>query len=212
MKRILCFGDSNTHGTAPMRDDNDVVRFDANTRWPGVLRLALGIGFEIIEEGHPGRTTVHDDPVEGPHKNGRSHLRAILESHWPLDVVIISLGTNDLKARHSVNAFDIAASIGTLVDLVRATPMRGRKTPEILVLSPPPIIEAGWLADMFAGGQVKSEELGAHIARMARARTVACLDLAPVAKSSPIDGIHFDEATHHAIGQAVHKALLPLLS
>ena len=108
-----------------MRDDNDVVRFDAETRWPGVLRAALGAGFEIVEEGHPGRTTVHDDPVEGAHKNGRTHLRAILESHWPLDLVIISLGTNDLKFRHGVSAFDIASSIGTLVDLVRATPMRG---------------------------------------------------------------------------------------
>ena len=68
MKRILCFGDSNTHGTAPMRDENDVVRFDAEKRWPGVLRAALGSGFDIVEEGHPGRTTVHDDPVEGAHK------------------------------------------------------------------------------------------------------------------------------------------------
>ena len=212
MKRILCFGDSNTHGTAPMRDENDVVRFDADKRWPGVLRAAFGSGFDIVEEGHPGRTTVHDDPVEGAHKNGRSHLRAILESHWPLDLVIISLGTNDLKTRHGVSAFDIASSIGTLVDLVRATPMRGRPMLKILVISPPPIIEAGWLADMFAGGQVKSEQLGAYVARMAAGRQVAFLDLAPIAKSSPIDGIHFDEATHHAIGQAIYKAAIPLLS
>ena len=212
MKRILCFGDSNTHGTAPMRDDNDVVRFDADKRWPGVLRAALGVGFDIVEEGHPGRTTVHDDPVEGAHKNGRSHLRAILESHWPLDVVIISLGTNDLKARHGVSAFDIAASIGTLVDLVRATPMRGKPEPKILVVAPPPILEAGWLAEMFAGGQVKSEALGASIGRMAAARQVAYLDLAPVATVSPIDGIHFDEATHHAIGTAIYKAVMSLLN
>jgi lysophospholipase L1-like esterase len=212
MKRILCFGDSNTHGTAPMRDENDVVRFDAEKRWPGVLRAALGSGFDIVEEGHPGRTTVHDDPVEGAHKNGRSHLRALLESHWPLDLVIISLGTNDLKTRHGVSAFDIASSIGTLVDLVRATPMRGRPMPKILVISPPPIIEAGWLADMFAGGQAKSESLGAYVERMCIGRQAAFLDLTPIAKSSPIDGIHFDEATHHAIGQSIYKVALPLLS
>lgn len=212
MKRILCFGDSNTHGTAPMRDENDVVRFDSDKRWPGVLRGALGAGFEIIEEGHPGRTTVHDDPVEGAHKNGRTHLRAILESHWPLDLVIISLGTNDLKTRHGVSAFDIASSIGTLVDLVRATPMRGKPMPKILVISPPPIIEAGWLADMFAGGQAKSVALGAYVARMAAARQAAFLDLASIAKSSPIDGIHFDEETHHAIGQAIYKTVISFLS
>lgn len=212
MIRILCYGDSNTHGTAPMRDENDVVRFDSKTRWPGVLRATLGTDFDIIEEGHPGRTTVHDDPVEGAHKNGRSHLRACLESHWPLDVVIISLGTNDLKTRHGVSAFDIASSIGTLVDLVRATPMRGGPTPKILVLAPPPIIEAGWLADMFAGGQAKSEALGAYVARMAAGRQVAFLDLAPIAKSSPIDGIHFDESTHQGIGKAVAKAVQHLIA
>ena len=68
------------------------------------------------------------------------------------------------------------------------------------------------LAEMFAGGQVKSKALGASIGRMAAARQVAYLDLAPVATVSPIDGIHFDEITHHAIGQAVYKAALPLLS
>lgn len=211
MKRVLCFGDSNTHGTAPMRDAADVVRFDAATRWPGVLKQALGAEVEIVEEGHPGRTTVHDDPVEGAHKNGRSHLRALLESHWPLDLVIIMLGTNDLKSRHAVSAYDIASSVGALIDLIRSTPMRGRPQPKILVLVPPPILEAGWLAEMFAGGAAKSKAFSEHFAKMAKAHDVACLDLAPLAQSSPIDGVHFDEATHKAIGQAVYQAVKPLL-
>ena len=94
MKTIVCFGDSNTHGTCPMRDLDDVGRFDAQTRWPGVMAAALGAGWQVIEEGHPGRTTVHDDPLEGRHKNGMPALLVALETHRPIDLVIIMLGTN----------------------------------------------------------------------------------------------------------------------
>ena len=61
MKRILCFGDSNTWGYDPATQD----RFDRATRWPGVLREQLGTGYEVIEEGLNGRTTVWNDPIEG---------------------------------------------------------------------------------------------------------------------------------------------------
>ena len=120
MKKILCYGDSNTHGTKPMRDQNDVARFASLERWPGVVAAELGAGYQIIEEGLPGRTTVHNDAIEGDHKNGKIYLLPCLESHWPLDDVVISLGVNDLKARHGVSASDIAAGVGVLVDVVRS--------------------------------------------------------------------------------------------
>ena len=103
MKRtVLCYGDSNTHGTPPMADLDAAGRFDAQTRWTCVAAQALGSGWTLIEEGQPGRTTVHDDPIEGPHRNRLRILPAILESHAPIDVVVLMLGTNDLKARFSV--------------------------------------------------------------------------------------------------------------
>ena len=80
-RTILCFGDSNTHGTKPMPDLNGAGRFDHAARWPSVMGQALGQGFEVISEGHPGRTTVHDDPMEGDYRNGIRVLPALLESH-----------------------------------------------------------------------------------------------------------------------------------
>ena len=65
MKRILCFGDSNTYGTRP-----NGGRFDEQTRWPMRLQSLLGEGYAVIEEGFGGRTTVFDDPVEGGYKSG----------------------------------------------------------------------------------------------------------------------------------------------
>ncbi len=102
MKSILCYGDSNTWGTATQpRPDG---RYAPHERWPGVLRLALGDEWLVIEEGLGGRTTVNDDPVEGAERNGRMYLLPCLGSHKPLDVVDIMLGTNDLMARFNQSA------------------------------------------------------------------------------------------------------------
>ena len=91
-------------------------RFDKDVRWTGVMAANLpGGDFTIIEEGLPGRTTVFDDPIEGAHKNGMRTLRAVLESHREIDLVIVMLGTNDLKHRFSVTAADIATGAEKLV-------------------------------------------------------------------------------------------------
>jgi lysophospholipase L1-like esterase len=103
MTTVLCFGDSNTHGSVPMHHRDDIRRFGPDERWPGVLRKELGAGFTVIEEGLPGRTTLRDDPIEGVYKNGLWYLRACLESHRPIDLMTLMLGTNDLKSRFAVH-------------------------------------------------------------------------------------------------------------
>jgi len=115
MTTILCFGDSNTHGTVPIPEQDVIGRYAPEVRWPGVMAAELGCGFRVIEEGLPGRTTVHDDPIEGDHMNGLTALPMLVGSHAPLDVVVLMLGTNDLKSRFSVTAADIAASLERLV-------------------------------------------------------------------------------------------------
>jgi lysophospholipase L1-like esterase len=102
IKTVLCYGDSNTWGSDPETGE----RFAPEVRWPGVLRQALGEGYWVVEEGLNGRTTVRDDPIEGAHKNGRTYLPACLEFHKPIDLVLIMLGTNDLKARFAASASD----------------------------------------------------------------------------------------------------------
>ncbi|MBC7812535.1 MAG: hydrolase, partial [Burkholderiales bacterium] len=114
MKSIVCFGDSNTWGYDPVSKG----RFARDKRWTGVLRQTLGEGYLIIEEGLNGRTTVWDDPI-GYFKNGRDYLIPCLDTHCPFDLITIMLGTNDLKKRFSVSAYDIADSAGMLVDIVQ---------------------------------------------------------------------------------------------
>lgn len=207
-RTVLLFGDSNTHGTMPMAALGEMGRHAEAVRWPGVLAAALGPAWRVIDEGHPGRTTVHDDPVEGAHKNGLRALPALLESHRPIDLVAILLGTNDLKARFSVTAADIAASAEKLVLCVRqSTAGPGGGAPATLLIAPPPVEETGCLAGMFEGGAAKSAALGARMSEAAARQGVPFLDLAGVAAVDPLDGIHYDAAAHAAIGAAVAAAI-----
>ncbi len=207
-RTILCFGDSNTHGTLAMRSAVDRRRFPPDQRWPNIMATALGANYEVIAEGHPGRNAVFDDPVEGAHKNGLRALPVLLESHRPIDLVTIMLGTNDLKARFSVPVSDIATGIDRLVmEILHSDAGPKSMAPKVLVAAPVPIIETGFLAEMFAGGTVKSHALGGHLRALAKRRRVGFVDLAEVAEVDPVDGIHLDAEAQAAIGAAMARAV-----
>lgn len=204
MKTVLCFGDSNTHGTCPMVDRQDRRRFAKADRWPNVMAATLGESFDVIAEGHPGRTTVHPDPIEGVHKNGLAALPVILESHRPIDLVILLLGTNDLKARYNLPASDIALSVERLVDAVKASDSGPDKTaPAMLLVAPPPIEETGVFAEMFAGGAAKSRQLGALYGDIATGKGIAFFDAGTAIESDANEGIHWAVESHAALGRAI---------
>ena len=207
MKTILLFGDSNTHGTMPVPDLGSSDRFSRNDRW--TTRLAnLLPDWEVIAEGHPGRTTVHDDPIEGAHRNGLTILPALLESHRPVDVVLVMLGTNDLKQRFSVNAGDIALSLERLVRVILTSGAGPDNCPPaVLLVAPPPIIEVGCLAGMFAGGAAKSQALTVEIAAAARRAGVPFLDAGQLVAVSPIDGIHYGPEANQPLATAIAAAI-----
>lgn len=93
--RILCYGDSNTWGYI---SGSDHQRYGNSERWTKVLANLLGDKFEIIEEGLNSRTLISNDPRPGKEgKNGYEYLIPCLDSHDPIDLVILMLGTNELK-------------------------------------------------------------------------------------------------------------------
>ena len=106
-RRILCFGDSNTHGTNPVGP-----RYGEDERWPALLQAMLGEDYRVLEEGFGGRTIAFDDPVEGGYKSAMDYLPPCLMSHDPLDLVIVMLGTNDTKQRFAMSAPAIAQALG----------------------------------------------------------------------------------------------------
>jgi lysophospholipase L1-like esterase len=212
MKSILCFGDSNTWGCIPLEGTEPAQRFPPGTRWPGVLRRELGDGYWIVEAGLSGRTTVWDDPLE-PHRNGRKLLLPTLLTHQPLDLVIIMLGTNDLKHRINASAAEIAEGAGMLVDIVAASGCGpDGHAPQTLLVCPAPIARLDLFADAFDGGTEKSQRLAEHFAAIAESRASGFVDAGALISSSDVDGIHLDEPAHATLGAAIAAHVQRLLA
>lgn len=207
MKTVLCFGDSNTWGWAPYKR----ARFSYEERWTGILRKELGEDFIVIEEGLCGRTTVWDDPIEG-YKSGKKYLIPCLDTHSPIDLVIILLGTNDLKKRFSLPAMDIAYGVGVLINMVNQskTGIDGNP-PKVLLLAPPPIIETGEFACMFEDGMEKSLKFSECYEKVAIEQKCCFLDTSKIVKSSSIDGIHLEKAEHKKLGIEIAKKVKEII-
>ena len=204
LKTILCFGDSNTWG----HDPESGLRLPEDKRWPGVLRLSLGLGYGIIEEGLPGRTTVFDDPLE-PYKSGKEYLPPCLSSHSPVDLVILLLGTNDVQTRYNVSALEISLGIGVLIELIQGSSTGpGNTAPEVLLLAPPPIgaVPQEW-AESYIGAESKSLQLARYYQRVADEYQCEFYDGSQSVVSSESDGVHWDTDQHEKLG----KALAPLV-
>ena len=206
-RRILCYGDSNTFGTGPMdRLGADPIHPKV-VRWAGVMAAALGDGYDVVVEGLPGRTTVFDDPVEGEYRNGLRTLQAILESHRPIDLMILMLGTNDLKQRFGLGPQDVALGVQRLLRTTAALGVVGR----CLVVCPPPVREAGDLAEIFRGAEARSVGLPDQMARFARENGAAFFDAGTVIAVDPVDGVHYSAESHRALGEALAEIVQDLL-
>ena len=199
MKTILCFGDSNTWGYDPATKE----RFPRDQRWTGVLRRELGDPYEIIAEGLNGRTTVWDDSID-EYRNGKKYLIPCLISHQPLDLVVVLLGTNDLKMRFSLSAIDIAKGAASLVDVIQKSGVgRAGKSPQVLLMAPPPLGKLTEFAEMFEGAEIKSQRLSRHYRQKAEECGCEFFDTAEAVASSDIDGVHWEPGEHQKLGQAV---------
>lgn len=204
-KRIMVFGDSNSWGYIA---GTNAERFDAQVRWPRVLQRELGDGFQVLEEALNGRTTVWDDPLK-PDRNGRRHLPMLLESHHPLDLVIIKLGVNDLKSHFGLTAAEVALGVAALVEIVNQSPTA---PPTLVVCPTQPVETESILRVKFAGAVQRSANLGSAFREVLAPLGVPLVDTNEVAVASPIDGVHLDAEAHHAIGQQVANKVKQILT
>ncbi|MGN6379167.1 MAG: GDSL-type esterase/lipase family protein [Gaiellales bacterium] len=208
MQTVLCFGDSNTWGY----EASTGARLGRWQRWPGVAQQELGEDVYVIEEGLGGRTTTFEIPGL-PNRNGFAALPMLLETHEPLDLVVISLGTNDMWVP-GATARDAARGVGAMVDVVRASTLGpGEAAPAVLVVVPPPLaaLSEEWTAE--SDDLVReSSRFGDAYRDVLRAREVPLVDLGELISSSAADGIHFEAQDHAAIGRAVAAAVRAALA
>src|SRR5262249_41836336 len=186
----------------------DGSRFPFEQRWPGVLQATLGSSYRIIEEGLSGRTVATDSWIL-PHRDGRAMLSPLLESHAPLDWVIVLLGTNDCGPTYHRDVGDIAFGCATLLWTVQksyAGP--GGVAPQMLLVSPPRFGKFSPLMELFfRGGESTGQGLAAAYATVAEACGASFLDASKILPPGPVDGVHPDAAGQRQLGVAMAKVL-----
>ena len=218
--RIVAYGDSITYGWVP-NPNPPSTRMGPEERWPGALQKELGSNYVVIEEGLDGRTTDAMDPgaaISGAQLDGSAYIQPCLSSHLPVDLVVIMLGTNDLKPVFNRTPLRIAIGAAHLIDLVNT--LNGGvgtsyKNPKVLLICPPALnatIEKGPVfGEMFKGGLEKSKQLPALYEAVAKMGGAEYLDANSVLSTDGSDGLHLTAVSEKKLGAAVAAKVKALL-
>lgn len=213
VKKIVCFGDSNTYGY----NAKDVNRFTEEERWTCLLAKRLGEGFHVAEEGLEGRTACLEDPLfEG--LCGFRYLYPCLMTHKPVDLLLIMLGTNDVKQRFSCTPANVAKGMERLVQKALDSKIAFRdNTPNILLIAPP-AIEPGYAGtsvygEMGEGCDVKSRALAPLYEQVAQMTGCHYLDAGqvPGVEMNPYDFMHLSLEAHSAFAGFLAEMVPKLL-
>jgi lysophospholipase L1-like esterase len=214
MKRILCYGDSNTYGHNPETEK----RFAESERWTKLLGELLGPGYHVTEEGLNSRTAAQT-PEDEPYLNGLTYLEPCIRSHQPLDLIILMLGSNDMKTCFHMTPEAIAEEMRSLIRTARRVnheAENGRDDCQILLVSPFYILESianhpyrEYYGDTW--GVELSHKLAPYYEKVAREEACAFINAAEYITVSEIDGLHMDRKGHQAFAALMAKEVHKLL-
>ncbi|MCR5747680.1 MAG: SGNH/GDSL hydrolase family protein [Lachnospiraceae bacterium] len=207
MKTVLCYGDSNTYGYIP----GNGMRYPKDVRWTGRLQMLLGEDYTVVEEGCNGRTTVFDDPVDG-WKNGLDYLKPCLNSHKPVDIVIMMLGSNDLKDTFHNGAEDIANGAEELVKTIQTfTEEKQGYKPEIILVSPPEIGEDIASSDFYGAfyedAVERSKEFPKYYKEVAERNGCIFFNAARYVRPSGKDSLHLTPEGHVTLADKLFEVV-----
>jgi lysophospholipase L1-like esterase len=218
--RILVYGDSNTWGWTPTENGFPTIRYADEARFAGVMQAALGNGFEVVVDGLNNRTTNTDDFMDwgnvlAPELNGAAQLPAAIASEMPLDLVVLLLGTNDLKSGHNRTPDDIARGVLEAAQVARASTGIATEypAPRVVVVTPPPLgaMRHPGIAEFFAGGLEKSLALDAAFQEVLGAEDIVLLRASEMMGASDgFDGVHFTPEDHAQLGRGLAQEIRAL--
>ena len=207
MTTILCYGDSNTFGYIPETG----MRYPRDVRYPGKLQALLGDEYAVIEEGCNGRTTIHDDPIDG-WKNGLDYLKPCLNSHKPVDIVILMLGSNDLKATFHLGAKEIADGVAVLVDVIKSfTEEKQGFIPKIILVSPPElgkgIRTSPFYGAFFEEAVEESKKFPEFYKAVAEKYGCVFFNAAEYIYPSKVDSLHLTPEGHKVLAEKLYETV-----
>jgi len=192
MKKIICYGDSNTFGFNPKNGS----RYDEKTRWTSLLQKNLGEEYEIVNEGMCDRTGFVNNP-NGFLFSGPKHFPYFIKETNNTYALILWIGTNDLMLQYNTDFDTIERGLKNFIKLAQT---KTNKT----ILIPPVILSEqimkGFFRDRFdEKGIIKSKEIGIVYKKVADEYNCEFLDINEFIKPSDIDGLHFDKNSHKII-------------
>ncbi len=209
MKTIVCYGDSNTYGQNPefSVDATKLFRHPAEVRWTGILGECFKGKARVIEEGLSGRTTVWDNPVE-PHRNGIKTLPACLMSHAPIDLLVIMLGTNDMRGQYTPIPFNLYNAMNAfLAEAVNPVWQIAGGNMKILLVSPPYLKKSEGKSPwpgLFPDEYVElTHQMASIYKSLADKYHIDFLDAAEYAEASDIDFAHMTPENHAKLAEAL---------
>lgn len=210
MKYILCYGDSNTWGAKP----ETFKRYEWGVRWTSVMQFELGEDYHVYENALNGRTTVFEDAIEEG-RNGKTGFDTTLEENSPLDLIIVMLGTNDVKLRFNLIPWDIGWGMDLLIKYIkRASCGRDRKNPQILIASPV-VLGNAWsktiLGTVFDSSSTQKSKKLFEIYKKITERNECHIFNAAEYATPGSDCVHITEESHLALGKAFAKKVKDIL-
>lgn len=202
MKKVLCFGDSNTYGFIPQSG----LRYDKNTRWTGVLQALCGSDFSIIEAGCNNRTAFVDTPA-GAEQTGYKILPEYFTKDY-FDIVVLAIGINDLQLFFRPTLEEFEQGIEKLIKITKDLSPNAK----IILVCPSKLDLAGIKSGVFSFqfdeiSVEKSYHLPQIYKKLAEKHACKLVDLNEIAKVSPLDGLHFSAESHKTIAENLYKNL-----
>jgi lysophospholipase L1-like esterase len=213
MKTVVCYGDSNTWGADPEAPGG---RIPYHARYTGILQELLGSEYLVREEGVNGRTTAFDDPIE-PYRNGAAYIDCCMLSHMPVDLLVIMLGTNDLKNHLHQTAFSSSKGLEQIIKSAQKKEYGANGVPpEILVVSPVHValnIEKTWLGDYIDNsGREIGLQLAGYYKKIARLYGCHFMNAADFAEPSRSDAVHMGRDSHRKLAHAFTEKINEIFS
>ncbi len=215
MKNILCYGDSNTWGFIPGSSNVSLrlaKRYPYDVRWTGILQQQLGTDYRVIEAGLNGRNTSFDEVNSNrPSRNGLATLPLVMDMNYPLDLVVIMLGTNDTKLEIAASLAQTEQGMRDLIQCVQTSHFGPNFTaPNVMIMVPTPMLQVD--ADMFKSfydenSVRQSEQFSDLYKNVAQAMGCYFLDAAAYATVNIAEGIHLDPPGHQALAQALAEKI-----
>ena len=205
MKTILCYGDSNTYGYNP----ENGLRYAQDIRWSGRLKTLLGSDYCVVEEGCNGRTAT-DDVVSESWKSGLYYIKPCLNSHKPIDQVILMLGTNDLKRDFHIGAEQAAERVGELVDVIYSFCKEKQGfSPVVILVSPPEIgeniVNGPFSVSFDREAAFESQKFSFYYKKIAEEKGCVFFDAATCCRVSEEDSLHLTVDSHKALADELAK-------